>query len=395
MKKLFILAQIVTLSIGLSFSQNIDLTIIPTGVNVNFNAVWASDFDQAFAVGPNGVFVKYDGHDAVIIPNSLTSNLNSVSGSSGGNVWAAGDCGAVIQYDGSELTVYNVGNVNLTDIKVYSYNDVWVCGPSGFISYWDGYNWNNISCPNLDFSQMPDVILNLGGPSMYFVSNNGTGSYILTYNGVSFAEILVDAIHRWYRAYSSDNRFFYLFDLSDIYTDVAHIYTYDVLSGVITEIYNSSYNAYYSFNNSELLIASNNGIIRFLDNSWNVINTEPNVRAISAPRNSHSRVYFAGDNGLLAYSCLDVGIKQENVLEKFVVYSDNNQLKIDLILSNNINCNKLDVINLGGKQVRPSIPFSSNKLQTTINIADLVPGVYFVRVISGEQSLVKKFILIK
>ncbi len=391
MKKLFLMISIISLLMGTK-AQTVDFTYIPTGTSSNLTAVWASDSNQAFAVGPGGLFIKYDGYNANIIPNSSTADLNCVSGSCAGYVWAGGDAGTVISFNGSDINVYAVNTtVDIQSIVVLNYNNVWVGGTNGFIGHWDGYNWNSIVSPypTLNFTQIL-VGSGIGGVFMYFVGHDGVSTKLLTYNLDSFTEILSDPNNQWEQVYTSDNDFFYLFG--------NNIYSFNKTTNVITEVYHNCEGSYAFSSNEVVTTSSVTGVVYFSNSNWNIINSDNGFRSVYAPRNNHNKVYFAGENGLLAYCNLSVGIKEVSASPgELTVYWDANtkQLFINLTLKPGSNYNKLQIIDLGGKQVKKSFCFYDNKLQKTIDVSDLNSAPYFVVVTSGGQNLVQKFIVKK
>ncbi len=206
-----------------TFAQNLNPIYIQNPAqtnNQNLDDVWGSDANNVFAVGQDGVFLKYDGSVAVQITNPSTEELLSVSGSSATDVWAVGNNGAVVHYNGSIITSHNIGTTQqLGCVKAFASNDVWTCGNYGVVAHWNGTSWSTISnsYPNFYFAQITGTPNN-----MYFTGGDMYAPYaarLIHYDGTAFTEILNDPSGSyWAKSSTQDNNLFYLFASEDTYS---------------------------------------------------------------------------------------------------------------------------------------------------------------------------------
>jgi len=380
----------------ITFAQGVTFIDIPNPAqttNVDLYDVWGSDANNVFAVGRDGMFLKYNGSSAVQITNPSASSLWSVSGSSATDVWAVGLNGTAVHYNGSNLTVYNVGTPNqLLCVKAFAADNVWACGVSGTIAHWGGSSWSMVSnaYSNSDFAQVSGT-----SASMYFVGGDNFAPYaikIYSYDGTAFTEILNDLDgNYWSRIFTQDDNFFYLFGPLDTYS-------YNKTSGVVTKIYESGSSGAYAFSATDLLIVGgDSGIVYFNGTDWKVLHYSNNTEAVYAPQNDKASVFFVGDGGLFFRCDLTVGIKEEPLApSKFSVYPNpaSDQIIIDLSFDQKINT-KIELFNLVGQQVKQSFELVGNDFRTIVNIGDLPSGSYFVKVTTDGSSFSKKLIIVK
>jgi hypothetical protein len=375
-------------------AQNIQPTIIPTGTTANFYSVWSYDANTAFAVGDNGIISKYNGSNAVIIPNTSTAMLKSVSGCSPAEVWAVGTGGTAVKINSSGTTVYNTGNtVQLRCVKVFASNDVWVCGP-GIIVHWNGSAWINIShsYPNFSFGQ----ILGSSSSDMYFSGKDLYAPYtsrIFRYNGSTFTEIVNDPSGReWWRISTFDNNLFYLFCLNGTYS-------FTKSTGIITEIYPGGSKDHYAFDaNSGVICGGDSGVVKYEGSTWTVLRNLPSSNAVFAPQGNGSKVFFAGQGGTFYFSNLTVGIpeiKLEPIKSQVYPNPTSNQFTIDLMFDKKVDAN-IDLFNSSGQRIKQVQEFTGNEFSTKVDVSDLPPGIYFIKVnTAGGGSFSTKLLITK
>jgi hypothetical protein len=104
--------------------------------------------------------------------------------------------------------------------------------------------------------------------------------------------------------------------------------------------------------------------------------------------------YFCGIHGANSMSgtitvreVLGVG---ENNLSSISIYPNPSSSIINLVVPNNIQSGQIIVFDIIGKQIY-SEEFESNT-KISINIVNWSPGSYFLKVISGENAITKRFI---
>jgi photosystem II stability/assembly factor-like uncharacterized protein len=68
----------------------------PSGTTLR--AVWGSGDSNVYAVGDNGLILRFDGSKWNTVPSGTTQNLSAVWGTSPNNVYAVGDSGLILHY---------------------------------------------------------------------------------------------------------------------------------------------------------------------------------------------------------------------------------------------------------------------------------------------------------
>jgi hypothetical protein len=105
----------------------------------NLNAIWGADASHVYAVGDYETIVTYDGTtwSATNLPGS--NSLRAVWGSDATHVWAVGDSGTTDFYDGTGWSsISNPATLGLTGVWGSSANDVWAVGSQGTVMHWTG-----------------------------------------------------------------------------------------------------------------------------------------------------------------------------------------------------------------------------------------------------------------
>ncbi len=117
------------------------------------NSVYVVSSSEAWAAGNSGTLIKWNGStwSAVASPTSTQLNaIRMVSSSLGSTAtagWAVGNSGAAIVYNGSSWSAANTGSAqNLFGVGIFSTgNDVWAAGAAGTMMHWDGSSWTSIA----------------------------------------------------------------------------------------------------------------------------------------------------------------------------------------------------------------------------------------------------------
>ena len=74
---------------------------IQTGIQVNFNGVWASSGSEVFIVGDEGFIGHYDGTSITSMTSNTQEDLKSIWGNSSVNIYAVGTGGVLLHYNGN------------------------------------------------------------------------------------------------------------------------------------------------------------------------------------------------------------------------------------------------------------------------------------------------------
>jgi len=378
-----------------TFAQNVTFIEIPNPAQTNnteLNSVWGSDANNVFAVGQDGMFLKYNGSAAVQITNPSTEGLLSVSGSLATDVWAVGNNGAVVHYNGSIITSHNIGTTQqLGCVKAFASNDVWTCGNYGVVAHWNGTSWSTISnsYPNFYFAQITGTPNN-----MYFAGSDCYSPYasrLIHYNGAIFTEILNDPSGSyWGKSSTQDDNLFYLFSTVDTYS-------YNKTTGVTTKVYEGGSKESYTFGANDMLtVGADSGVVHFDGTDWKVLNSITGFNSVYAPQNNKTNVYFVGRLGGFYRCNLTTGIEETTfITSTFNIYPNpaSDQIIIELVFDKKINT-KIELFDLVGKQIKLVSSFVGNESKNTVDISDLPSGAYFIKVTTeGNGNFNKKLII--
>lgn len=108
-------------------------------------AIWASGPNDLWAVGRNGVILRWDGRSVVRHHSGVTDDLRAVWGSTPDDVWAVGGVSSgpltscVLHWDGSSWSkVSHTPAQQLATVWGSSSKDVWIGGVGGAMFHWDG-----------------------------------------------------------------------------------------------------------------------------------------------------------------------------------------------------------------------------------------------------------------
>jgi hypothetical protein len=104
--------------------------------------VWAAHPSHAYAVGPGGTIVTWNGTTWSAATSPTSAQLNAVSGTSASNVWAVGNGGVIVHWDGSSWSTVTSGTSNdLTGVWARSAGEVYAVGAGATVLRYDGTAW--------------------------------------------------------------------------------------------------------------------------------------------------------------------------------------------------------------------------------------------------------------
>ena len=113
-----------------------------TGTWDDLQAVWATGWGDAFAVGKNGKVFYFNGTTWQAQGSGTASTLNAVWGTSPTSVFTVGASGAMLYYNGSTWSVItSVTTKDLFGIRGTSTSNVYAVGDGGLILHFDGSTW--------------------------------------------------------------------------------------------------------------------------------------------------------------------------------------------------------------------------------------------------------------
>ena len=142
--------------------------------------LWAARADDAWAVGPVGAILHWDGGTLEVVPVPTVAPLRAVWGSAPDDVWAVGD--AVLHYDGQSWAAAPgapAGSWNA--IHGAGRGEVWMVGAGGAAARFDGTRWVAIATPgSADLSALAVV-----SPAEVYVAT-ARGGTVLRFDGAGF-----------------------------------------------------------------------------------------------------------------------------------------------------------------------------------------------------------------
>lgn len=104
--------------------------------------VWGVSTTHAWAVGRDGLIVRWDGREWTAQASPTSQLLYAIDGSSAADAWAVGEQGILIHWDGMRWTsVAPVDPRRLLEVKVVAPDDAWAVGEEGVVLRWNGSSW--------------------------------------------------------------------------------------------------------------------------------------------------------------------------------------------------------------------------------------------------------------
>jgi hypothetical protein len=190
--------------------------------------VFALDTDSVWAVGWNGVILRYDGVAWSSVTSGTIQRLWDIWGDGPSNLYAVGDGGTILRFDGSSWTQITVSGVTapLHDVtgtasgEIFAVgakgtvvrlkggawaqdpsgtsldlNGVWAAGPkavfavgdSGTVLRYDGAGWGAVVTP---FTESLEAVWGRGADDLYVV---GYGGHVAHYDGKGWTELKTGA----------------------------------------------------------------------------------------------------------------------------------------------------------------------------------------------------------
>jgi HEAT repeat protein len=108
-------------------------------------AVWGTSPDRVYAVGRRGTIVRYNGRKWVSENSNTRLDLNAIWGLDDNRIFAVGDGGEILRYDGRRWRSMDSGVASeLTDVWGTARDHVFACGNDGVIVHFDGRRWTQM-----------------------------------------------------------------------------------------------------------------------------------------------------------------------------------------------------------------------------------------------------------
>ncbi len=160
-----------------------------TSITDDLRGIWGSSLDNIFAVGEQGVILRYDGNLWTKMPAVTFYHLNGIWGSSDTNVFAVGMGGVILHYDGNAWT-YMISSTyrDLKGVWGTSGTNVYAVGEKGTLVYYNGNKdntWEKIQVSTLNTL---NSVWGSAENDVYAVGGDWDTLTVLHYNGNSWAD---------------------------------------------------------------------------------------------------------------------------------------------------------------------------------------------------------------
>lgn len=349
---------------------------------------------------------KFDGVSTWTVFNTTThpvladDNITAIAVDSDNNVWVGTDFGVSV-YDGTNFTTYTtvdgLGNDRINHIAQAANGDIWFGDFSGATVY-DGTNFTAYGTGDgIPFGGITYVDFDSGG-DVYMASSLGG---VVQYNGTTFTvhntgllsnnirAITVDASdNKWVGTAKGISVLNSSNNVIENHTIMLVLPPPDTLNPVEDIKINSQGDVwtgiYVDYLVTEGGVAVNSGGPSWTDYDVNDGLVGPVVRKITIDKQDN--VWVGTSSGV---SKIGISTAVEDYLatndNSFTIYPNPalNQLNI----ATNLNVNEITIYDLTGKAIKTIYESAES-----INIEDLVEGVYIVRIVSDEEVLTQKFV---
>jgi hypothetical protein len=111
------------------------------------NAVSMLAETDGWAVGNNGLILKWDGSGWQVVPSPIQNAfMYGVDMVASDDVWISGGSGLILHWDGDAFHNIPSGvTTTLRDIHMLESDSGWIVGPNGLILQWDGVAWEEVA----------------------------------------------------------------------------------------------------------------------------------------------------------------------------------------------------------------------------------------------------------
>lgn len=122
-----------------------------SSVSTDLFGVYVVSSSEAWAVGASGDILKWNGSTWSLFDTSVSQQLNAVAmldtnGDGAANFGVAvGNSGRILTYNGSSWSSTTSSSNNLFAVGVIDASDAWAAGASGLLTHWDGSVWTTSS----------------------------------------------------------------------------------------------------------------------------------------------------------------------------------------------------------------------------------------------------------
>lgn len=348
--------------------------------------VWGKD-GQAFAVGENGTFLRFNGTDWTQISIPYTDHLTDLWGASVNDIWIVGGV-KLFHYNGATFTEVSIGATHdFRGITGISASDIYAYGDYGSVFHYNGSAWSYVPNAYTDF--VFDDAFYTTGNDVYFVGGDIHSPYsgrILHYNGSTFTELRDGGLDLYRRIWSPDNNIFYISGLN--------FYAFNRTTSDLTTIHSGEVVDFYGFSASDMLFLGLDTLFRYNGSACSSLSPVSSLYALYAPDGDKSKVYCVGYMGQIYRLDLTSGVEEIESLQDFSIYPNpaTDQVSINLSFTTSTNVN-VAVYDIAGQQVVNVFQGFVGNETLKFNGSSLPPGFYFIRVEADGGVTSKKLVI--
>ncbi len=159
-------------------------SMMQSRTSFNLADVYGFGDGTGVVVGESGTILHYDGSAWAVFDTVTSVNLFGVWGSSPTDIYAVGVGGTIIHYDGVDWGFMDTGTPeNLSAVWGSSASDVWAVGDNGAIMHFDGATWS------LSPSGTTETLGDVWGSSGSDIWAVGSGGTIRHYDGTAWSTV--------------------------------------------------------------------------------------------------------------------------------------------------------------------------------------------------------------
>lgn len=170
---------------GIGYYDGNSWTQIPISSSGQFDGIWGTSASDIWVVGWDAQILHYDGISWNPEPPVVTDDLLAIWGNSYDDIWAVGIDGIILHYNGALWSIFTrVGN-HLGAVLGFAPDDVWTCGANGAIYRFDGANWTQLASPTAN------NLYGISGSSNQDIWICGLAGTVIHYDGAAWQVLSV------------------------------------------------------------------------------------------------------------------------------------------------------------------------------------------------------------
>jgi hypothetical protein len=177
----------------------------------DINGIWGSSATQAFAVGPAGSILRYDGFQWTSMTSPIRANLNGISGTSATSAFAVGDSCRILQFNGTAWdTMPRPQGVRkfLRAVWATTATGAFAVGDSCTLLQFNGTAWDTLARPTIEvtpgvFAARTDALSAVWASSPTDAFAAGNKGLLLHYDGSGWSPTVLSDSTNLYALWGS------------------------------------------------------------------------------------------------------------------------------------------------------------------------------------------------